>query len=308
MAAGPSAAGPSAAGPSAAGPAAAGPAAAGPAAGVKTPGGGLPAPAPLPESRSSLDVATAAGLTGGIGLIATAIVLGGSAGSFFNLPSLLIVFGGTIAAVTIGFSAADVIAAARDAARALVRGRAEPAAAATRSLRYAEIARRQGHLPLQRHLDDVAGEPALHKGLSLVVDGLGEADLESILLQDLHARAHRTGTSAAVLRKAAEFAPAMGLIGTLIGLVQMLSRLEDPSTIGPAMAVALLTTFYGAVLANLVLAPVAAKIERIAARQALIDRIYIVATISIARQENPRQLEILLNSVLPPGERISYFD
>ncbi|HLF58773.1 MAG TPA: MotA/TolQ/ExbB proton channel family protein, partial [Alphaproteobacteria bacterium] len=113
---------------------------------------------------------------------------------------------------------------------------------------------------------------------------------------------------ASVLRKGAEVAPAMGLIGTLVGLVQMLGRLDDPGTIGPAMAVALLTTFYGAVLANVVLAPLASKLERNSREELLVKHIFLMAASSIARQENPRRLEMLLNSVLPPSKRVQFFD
>jgi chemotaxis protein MotA len=111
-----------------------------------------------------------------------------------------------------------------------------------------------------------------------------------------------------VLRRASEVAPAMGLIGTLVGLVQMLGSLSDPSAIGPAMALALLTTFYGAVLGNVVLSPLAAKVERAAEEDALVKTLYTIGAVSIARQENPRRLEMLLNAVLPPGKRIQYFD
>ena len=99
----------------------------------------------------------------------------------------------------------------------------------------------------------------------------------------------------------------MGLIGTLIGLVQMLGSLDDPSTIGPAMAVALLTTFYGVLLATLVFSPLASKLERNAAEEALLNNVYVTATSSIGRQENPRRLEMLLNTILPPAKRIQVF-
>jgi len=94
----------------------------------------------------------------------------------------------------------------------------------------------------------------------------------------------------------------------LIGLVQMLGNLDDPSTIGPSMAVALLTTFYGAVLANMVFAPMAAKLERNSAEEAMVNNIYVMGASSIGRQENPRRLEMMLNSVLPPSKRVQYFD
>ncbi len=100
----------------------------------------------------------------------------------------------------------------------------------------------------------------------------------------------------------------MGLIGTLVGLIQMLGNLEDPSPIGPAMAVALLTTFYGAILANMVFTPLASKLERNSSEETLINRLYVMAPASIGRQENPRRLEMLLNTILPLGNRVEYFN
>jgi chemotaxis protein MotA len=126
--------------------------------------------------------------------------------------------------------------------------------------------------------------------------------------RDLQATLQRHAKGAGVLRKAAEYAPAMGLIGTLIGLVQMLGNLDDPSAIGPAMAVALLTTFYGAVLANMLLSPLAAKLERNSEDEALLNLVYLTAAVSMGRQENPRRLEMLLNSILPPAKRVHYFN
>jgi len=111
-----------------------------------------------------------------------------------------------------------------------------------------------------------------------------------------------------ILRQAATVAPAMGLIGTLIGLVQMLGNLDDPNSIGPSMAVALLTTLYGAVLANMVFSPLAAKLERNSNDEASVMNVYTLGASSIGRQENPRRLETLLNTLLPPPKRVQYFD
>jgi chemotaxis protein MotA len=110
------------------------------------------------------------------------------------------------------------------------------------------------------------------------------------------------------LRKAADISPAMGLIGTLIGLVQMLSNLEDPSSIGPSMAIALLTTFYGAILSNMLFAPLAAKLERNSAEEALAAEMVLLGTTSISRQENPRRLETSVNALLPPAKRVWFFE
>jgi chemotaxis protein MotA len=153
-----------------------------------------------------------------------------------------------------------------------------------------------------------AGEPFLHKGLAMVIEGLPEKDIEDILDEDQAATTARVYRSAGVLRKAAEVAPAMGLIGTLIGLVHMLGNLGDPKAIGPAMAVALLTTFYGAVLANMVFNPLAAKFERNAADEHLIQHLQALGILAVVRKENPRHLEMLLNSALPPDAQVRFFE
>jgi len=258
--------------------------------------------------RPQIDPATVVGLVGGFGLVVTAIWIGGSPQSFLNAPAILVVLGGTLCVVTACFSVNEVINTARVLAKTIIRGRRDPTDAAMRVMRTAEIARRQGLLAIQGLLDEMYDEPFLHKGLQLVVDGSPSEDVEAMLSRDIEATVQRHAKSSGVLRKAAEFAPAMGLIGTLIGLVQMLANLSDPSTIGPSMAVALLTTFYGAVLANMVFSPLAAKLERNSGEEALIHAVYLMGAVSIGRQENPRRLEMLLNAVLPPAKRVRFYD
>ena len=142
----------------------------------------------------------------------------------------------------------------------------------------------------------------------MVVDQTPGPEIEKVMRQEMHAIVARHLKSVSIFRRAAEVAPAMGLIGTLVGLVQMLGRLEDPSTIGPAMAVALLTTFYGAVLGSMVFGPLASKLERNSNEETLVNKVYLMGAASISRQENPRRLELLINSVLPPAKRVRYFD
>lgn len=260
------------------------------------------------RKRGAVDRATVAGLACGFAMIAFAIVIGGSPRSFVNAPSLLIVLGGTFCVVTICYSLGDVVNAVRVTVRALFKTGRDPAEAATQVLTLAERARQFGVLHLQASLPRISAQPYLQKAVALAVDGIAAETLEAILVRDLQATRERDVASAGVLRKAAEYAPAMGLIGTLIGLVQMLGSLDDPASIGPSMAVALLTTLYGAILANLVFSPLATRLERISAAEALLNQIYLLGAVSIGRQENPRALEILLNSVLPPAKRVRYFD
>jgi chemotaxis protein MotA len=133
-------------------------------------------------------------------------------------------------------------------------------------------------------------------------------EIENVLQREIDAMVDRHMAGANVMRKAADVSPAMGLIGTLIGLVQMLSNLEDPSSIGPSMAIALLTTFYGAILSNMVFSPLAAKLERNSAEEALAAEMVLLGASSISRKENPRRLETSVNAILPPAKRVWFFE
>jgi chemotaxis protein MotA len=253
------------------------------------------------------DGATILGLAGGLLLVVIAIGLGGSASAFFNLPGLIIVVGGTIAVTTVCFTMADVGRTIAIIGSTFVARDRNPEDVAYTMLELSDFARKHGVLRLQgQPLQRFAKEPLLFKALSMLVEGLPEKDIADILNENLAATTARVQRSANVLRKAAEISPAMGLIGTLIGLVQMLGNLSDPSVIGPAMAVALLTTFYGVVLANMVFNPLAAKLERNAAEEHLIGYIYTLGTLSIIRKDAPRRLEMLLNSALPPESKVRF--
>ncbi|MDZ3838733.1 MAG: MotA/TolQ/ExbB proton channel family protein [Rhodospirillales bacterium] len=262
---------------------------------------------PIKLSRTRIDPATIIGIIAGFTLLAAAILAGGPARSFLDVPSILIVVGGTSAVVLTCFSASEVLNTFRVLAKTLVTALPPPGEAARQVVQLADIARRYGPLHLEKPLQGTRHMPFLYKGFTMAVDGIGGDEIEAVLGQDLQATAQRHQRSADVLRRAAEYAPAMGLIGTLIGLVQMLGNLQDPTSIGPAMALALLTTFYGAVLANLVFSPLAAKLERNSAEEALVNHVYLLGAVSVSRQENPRHLEAMLNSVLPPAERIRFF-
>jgi chemotaxis protein MotA len=260
------------------------------------------------KSRSSVDIATIFGLISAFCLVSTAIFLGGDPATFINPPSILIVFGGTLAITTMCFTIPEMLRGLKVIGKAFFYSSRDPSDAATQVLQMAEIARRKGVLTLQNDLESLRTEPLLHKGMLMVVDGTSGEEVEAILERDLNATILRHQKGSNILRKAAEFAPAMGLIGTLIGLVQMLGNLDDPSTIGPAMAVALLTTFYGAVLAYMVFSPMAAKLDRNSTEEAMVNTIYLMGAASIGRQHNPRLLEMQLNSILPPSKRVEFFD
>lgn len=262
----------------------------------------------ITPAKAAFDLATVLGLMGAFSLIGTAIWLGGSPASFVNAQSILIVFGGTLAVTTVCFSFAVIFSTLSAALRSFVRKVRKPKEAAIQMLQISYEARRNGVLSLQGYTESLESEPFLHKGITMIVDGSPVNEVNSILERDLQANLQRNHLAVKVLRRGAEFAPAMGLIGTLIGLVTMLGNLEDPSTIGPSMAVALLTTFYGALLANLVFLPLAAKLEGNSELEAVVSGMYLLGCSSIGRQENPRRLEMLLNSSLPPSEKVRFFD
>ncbi|WP_374652607.1 motility protein A [Dongia sp.] len=258
--------------------------------------------------RQGLDMATVLGLIGAIALILAAIFLGGNWLAFVDVPSILIVVCGTFAITSVSFSFTEIMQAQPLMLRTMFSSGHTPNEAAAKVLQLAERARRRGLLAMQNELYSLRNEPFLLRGMTMLVDGMPIEEVERNLTFETHAMAQRHQRSTGILRRAAEISPAMGLIGTLIGLVQMLGSLDQPEGIGPAMAVALLTTFYGAVLANVIFLPIASKLERNSAIELLINQIFILGALSIGRQENPRRLELVLNTILPANQRVKYFD
>lgn len=259
-------------------------------------------------AKTSIDLATIGGLVAAFGLIAAAMVVGGSPLAFVDVPSILIVLLGTFAVTLVSFTIGEMIGAIKIFMKTLFQTSRDPSEAATQVLQLAEISRKSGVLSLQNVLEDLRAEQFLYKGVSLVVDGTPGEEVEAIMRRELNGTLTRHQKGAGILKKMGEVAPAMGLIGTLIGLVQMLGNLDDPAAIGPSMAVALLTTFYGAVMANIVFNPLAAKLERNSAEEAIVSTVFVMGAASIGRQENPRRLEMMINSVLPPAQRVAFFE
>jgi chemotaxis protein MotA len=255
-----------------------------------------------------MDIATLIGLLAGFGLVSSAIFLGGSVSSFIDIPAVLIVIGGTFGITMISYSLREILTAQGVILKTVFHSLPDAAEAAEDGLRMAIQSRKDGVLALQKVVAALDHNPFLKKALGLAIDGSTGDDIERVMGHEISGMAERHQRGVGILRRSAEVAPAMGLIGTLIGLVQMLGKLDDPSSIGPAMAVALLTTFYGAVLANMVFSPLAGKLERNSKSELVVNRLYIITAASIGRGENPRRLEMLLNTILPPSQRLHYFD
>ncbi len=262
----------------------------------------------VPRAKKSIDWATILGLLFAIGLIFMAIALGNSNANFFNAPALMIVLLGTIAATSISYTPSELTRATKVIGHSMVLRKMPPSELATALVSLSVVARKRGLLALSGYEDNLRRFPFLQKSIQMSVDGYKPEAIYKYLNREILAIAERHKRSAGITRRAAEIAPAMGLIGTLVGLVQMLADLENPETIGPAMAVALLTTFYGAIIGTIVMAPLATKLEKNSADEMLIKTLIAKTAVSIAAQENPRQLEMSLNSDLPPSEQINYFD
>ncbi len=261
----------------------------------------------VPMAQSRLDLASIFGLVFSFALIAVAIAIGQSDANFFNVPSVLIVLLGTLTATSISYTGSELGQSVSIIGGSLFRPVRNFSALARSMLDLATIARQRGLLQLSKYEDQTKKEPFLGYAVRLVVDGYAPDDIQRILQQDIDTEEERHKRAASILRRASEVAPAMGLIGTLVGLVQMLADLENPETIGPAMAVALLTTFYGAIFGTVVMAPLAAKIEKNAADLVIAKTMTLKTAISMMKQENPRNLEMMINSLLPPSQRIRYF-
>ncbi len=268
---------------------------------------------PLPTVRIETpvrkpDFATIIGLTGAIGVIILAIVTSNSDANFFNVPSLLIVLIGTMLATSTSFSGTELKNSVHVILKTMMRKVQSPNSLAKSLVDLAVIAKKKGILALSNYESELKKDEFLYSSMQLVVDGYQPVQIERLLTNELDATVERHKRTASFTKRASEIAPAMGLIGTLVGLVQMLAELENPEAIGPAMAVALLTTFYGAILGTVVMAPLGAKLEKNSYDEVLIKTLTLTAASSIARQDNPRQLEMLLNSELPPSQQIRYFD
>jgi chemotaxis protein MotA len=254
------------------------------------------------------DLGTWLGFGGGLLLLLSAMVLGGSLPAYADLPAFLMVFGGTAAVTAASYAVEDLGTLPQVLGTVLVRGLPLAQVAAERLLALAEQARRSGFLVLEDLLPRLTDDRLLVKAIAYVIDNTPADQIERALKLELQATLVRHRAAADILRRGGEVAPAMGLIGTLVGLVQMLANLSNPASIGPAMAVAILATLYGAVLANMVLLPLAAKLDRNNQAEALIGELTILTAMSIASHDSPRRLEVTLNSILPPASRLTYFD
>ncbi len=247
-----------------------------------------------------MDLGSIIGIVVGVALVVVSILLSGNLLAFVDVPSMLIVVGGTFASTLVAFPMASVMGAQKASLNIFFQHRIDSVATVRAILQAAEKVRKEGPLALEKIKTE---SEFMTTAFQLVADGYRPEDLREVLIIEQEAIAARHDEVIKILEKMAELAPAWGMIGTLIGLVIMLLNLSDPSAIGPAMAVALLTTFYGALWANFILAPSAAKLAERNEREAEDYRLVVEGAAAMARNENPRAIQQRLIGFMPPGAR-----
>jgi len=251
-----------------------------------------------------MDIATITGIISGGVLVFVAIFMGGGVAIFFNVPSLMITVGGTIAATLTNFPLAKVIGTVKVAKNVFMHKEPHPSGIIGKLVEFGIKARRDGILVLEEQIEQEE-DSFLQKGLRLAVDGTDPDVIREILSRDLDFLEQRHETGHKIFKAMGAFAPAFGMIGTLIGLVQMLRTLDDPSKIGMGMATALLTTFYGAIMANMVFIPMAGKLEYRTTQELMVKGLMIEGVLAIQSGDNPRIIEEKLKAFISPEVRES---
>jgi len=249
-----------------------------------------------------MDIATLLGVVSAFGLVVVAIFMGGGLSLFINIPSALIVVGGTLGTTMINYPLGDMLKVVSVVKNALFSNTVSGNSLIERFVDFANKSRREGILALESEIKTVKNE-FLQKGIQLSIDGLEPQEIREILETEVEFIRSRHQLGAEIFTTMGTFAPALGMIGTLIGLVQMLQSMDDPSSIGPAMAVALLTTFYGSLMANLVCIPIAGKLKARSKEEVLSKEMAIQGIISLSNGDNPRILEQKLQAFVPPNQR-----
>ncbi|GJM25481.1 MAG: flagellar motor protein MotP [Phycisphaerae bacterium] len=254
-----------------------------------------------------MDIATIIGLIAGSGLILWGMLSGATISMFVDYPSVAIVLGGACSTALISFPLKDVFKVAKVVKHAvLFKSRNKPELI-KELVHYAEVARRDGILSLENSVREMDDE-FLVSGIQMAVDGTDPELIEAVLESEVEAIEDRHAQGKAIFDNIGRFAPAFGMIGTLIGLVKMLANMDDPSKIGAGMAVALLTTMYGALVANLVALPIAEKLGKRSAEEIMIKNIIVRGVMAIQSGDNPRVVEQKLLTFLPVSQRVTSED
>jgi chemotaxis protein MotA len=247
-----------------------------------------------------VDIATLIGILGAFGIVVAAMVTGGDVGVFVNVPSLLIVLGGSLFVVLMKFPLAHFLGLAKVAGKAFKFKSVKPEDIIAESVDLADAARKGGLLSLE---DKEVSSDFMQRGIQLLVDGHDPDIVRTLLNKEKTLTSERHEYGSDIFKAIGDVGPGMGMIGTLIGLVQMLSNMSDPKSIGPAMAVALLTTLYGAMMATMFALPVSDKLDARKAEEELNQSLIIDGLLAIQAGQNPRVIEQMLRNYLPENKR-----
>lgn len=252
-----------------------------------------------------MDIGTVIGLVIAICAVGLSVVLGGDPMALVNAPSIAVVLGGTVGVVLISFPMARCLNLPKIALKTLFTTPVDPAETIRDLVKYAELARREGILSLENMTDEMK-DPFIVRGVKMAVDGTDPELIRTIMETELEALMDRHMQGKVILDTIARYAPAFGMIGTLLGLIFMLQNMDDPSTIGGGMAVALITTLYGAMIANIFASPVADKLAARDGEEVLIKTLIITGVMAIQSGDNPRVVESKLLTFLPPAQRDAF--
>ena len=247
-----------------------------------------------------MDLATLIGMVGAMIIIVTAMVLSGGIGMFVDIPSVLIVIVGSLFVVMSKFGLGQFLGAGKVAAKAFMFKLGDPAEMIDEIVGLADEARKGGLLALE---GKELSSDFLQGGIQLLVDGHDPDVVKTLLSKDKDKAVERHEIGSDIFSALGDVAPAMGMIGTLVGLVAMLSNMDDPKSIGPAMAVALLTTLYGAMLANMIAIPISDKLSLRRAEEEMSKSLVIDALLAIQAGQNPRVIDSMLRNYLPESQR-----
>lgn len=247
-----------------------------------------------------MDFATLLGLATGILMVIGAILIDGSLLQYVDAPGAMIVFGGTLAAICVSHPMEEVIQAFNAGFKIFASRKVTAKEVVDVMVRIAEISRREGIVALENIRTE---NVVLKKACKLIADNAGQQLIHDTLRIEIHSLKRRHQIGETVFRSLGTFAPSFGLIGTLIGLVQMLARLNNPKALGGAMAIALLATFYGALSANLLFLPIAGKLRARTQQEVLNLEIIFEGARCILQNNNPLLVRDKLSSFVPPKER-----
>jgi chemotaxis protein MotA len=249
-----------------------------------------------------MDIATIGGIVIGMALVVWGILTNSSIGAYIDAASMIIVVGGGTAAFFVSYPLAKALSIGNVLKKAINMNEYGADSIIKQIIELANVARREGLLALEDATGDI-NDQFLQKGIMLIVDGTDPELVQNILESEISNVEDRHDVGSGMFDALGTNFPAFGMIGTLIGLVGMLQSLDDPTTIGPKMAVALLTTFYGSLLANLIFIPIAEKLKYKSAQEVLVRNIMLEGLLSIQAGENPRIIEEKLKSFLAPSLR-----